>query len=82
MFARHSVVIDYQRSLDVIYLIDASECRADATVNTENLVCDNCSEWEIFEHFVDFGEDGISPLWLFLSALPFTLLAAFAMHML
>ena len=29
-----------------------------------------------------FGDDGISPLWLFIAALPSTLLAAVAMHLL
>ena len=50
---------DFQRPLDLLNLVQAKECAANATVQADDLLVDDRGQRQPIEQVVDFVEDGV-----------------------
>lgn len=53
------ILYDFEWSWDLLDFFDRAQCRADASVQTQNGVFDDGSEWHVFEDFIESLINGI-----------------------
>ena len=68
LLGRGHFVDDLERSLDLLDLVQAQKCAANATVQADNFLVNHRSQWKPVKQIIDFVKDGVDVGWFFTQA--------------